>query len=626
MFDKGNFNIGSVMVIGKCLTKRSTSEGKPFTKSSWENTIRITNDQDIPRTPATNVMENRKFLNEWVEIKTELKWVEPLFPIYKDRLRSDNGTEFVNLKFSKFLKDNGVVHELTCVNTPQQNEVAERKNCHLLEVARALLFQMPVPNIYWGEAVLTTTYLINRLPTQGESYLEVELVIESLPFPTPTQDVHVQVQEVTKPTLVPEQVQMFESDVSIPDNSIEEQIQLSELKVQVMKEEMEALEKNSTWEIVDRSKDKRVVGCRGIYTVKCKSGRTLERYKARLIYGIDYEETFALVVKMNTKLKQFDVKNSFHHGDLEEEVYMEIPLGCYSHNEKNKTMKDRLWIEDPPLNICRESWYKTKDGYCSSDVSTKGLLAKGSRDCLLIQMMQRTLDGMHMRENVMDNFDMRRESRNHRIGLAIDGMNLYDLRMLWDEGVDVFDRIRRTLRHLLFKEEAIEFCIGYMSIIKFVGVPKSRHEEVKDNKSIVQNNDIIVMVKSMHFSTPYRDNSNRGVQTDELGFTLVNLNKVGYKEEPFIMTFDTKQVFYVNDMSNKRRTVVLKQRSMHGSDENQDTSLDLTNTPSFSTHMPTFNVTNEHQWFLYRGAKKRTLGDNVKSGGKDDPGEQDFYL
>ncbi|RDY03204.1 hypothetical protein CR513_13242, partial [Mucuna pruriens] len=60
---------------------------------------------------------------------------------------------------------NGVVHELTCVNTPQQNGVAKRKNRHLLEVARAI-FQMSVPNVYWREAVLTATYLINRLPTR----------------------------------------------------------------------------------------------------------------------------------------------------------------------------------------------------------------------------------------------------------------------------------------------------------------------------------------------------------------------------------------------------------------------------------------------------------------------------
>ncbi|RDX64345.1 hypothetical protein CR513_57108, partial [Mucuna pruriens] len=70
---------------------------------------------------------------------------------------------------------------------------------------------------------------------------------------------------------------------------------------------MKALEKNSTWEIVDRPKDKRVIGCKWIYTVKCKFDGTLERYNARLVakgytktYGIDYEEKFVLVAKMNT--------------------------------------------------------------------------------------------------------------------------------------------------------------------------------------------------------------------------------------------------------------------------------------------------------------------------------------
>ncbi|RDX99830.1 hypothetical protein CR513_17073, partial [Mucuna pruriens] len=89
--------------------------------------------------------------------------------------------------------------------------------------------------------------------------------------------------------------------------------------------------------------------------MKCKSYETLERYKARLVakgytqnYGIDYEETFALIAKMNTvrviisfavhfgwNLQQFDVKNAFLHGDLEE-VYMKIPSRFYFHKEKNK--------------------------------------------------------------------------------------------------------------------------------------------------------------------------------------------------------------------------------------------------------------------------------------------------
>jgi len=50
------------------------------------------------------------------------------------RLRSDNGREYVNHDMSKFLSENGIVHEFTCVHTPQQNSIVERKNRHLLEV------------------------------------------------------------------------------------------------------------------------------------------------------------------------------------------------------------------------------------------------------------------------------------------------------------------------------------------------------------------------------------------------------------------------------------------------------------------------------------------------------------
>ncbi|KAK2414409.1 myosin-16 [Trifolium repens] len=83
------------------------------------------------------------------------------------RLRSDNGKEYVNHTFSDFTSKHGIIHEFTCVDTPQQNGVAERKNRHLLEVARCLMFQMSVPNSYWGEAVLTAVYLINRVMSRA---------------------------------------------------------------------------------------------------------------------------------------------------------------------------------------------------------------------------------------------------------------------------------------------------------------------------------------------------------------------------------------------------------------------------------------------------------------------------
>ncbi|RDY14845.1 putative mitochondrial protein, partial [Mucuna pruriens] len=68
-----------------------------------------------------------------------------------------------------------------------------------------------------------------------------------------------------------------------------------------MKEEMKALEKNSTWEIVDRSKEKRVVGCRWIYIVQCKSDGTLSDTKQDwLLKGDDEIEKLTLKEKLAT--------------------------------------------------------------------------------------------------------------------------------------------------------------------------------------------------------------------------------------------------------------------------------------------------------------------------------------
>jgi transposase InsO family protein len=81
-------------------------------------------------------------------------------------IRTDNGTEYVNNKISTFLSAEGILHQTSCADTPPQNGVAERKNRHLLEVARSLMFAMNVPKFLWSEAVLTATYLTNHIPSR----------------------------------------------------------------------------------------------------------------------------------------------------------------------------------------------------------------------------------------------------------------------------------------------------------------------------------------------------------------------------------------------------------------------------------------------------------------------------
>ena len=123
-----------------------------------------------------------------------------------------------------------------------------------------------------------------------------------------------------------------------------------------MEEEIKALKKNGTWEKCTLPSRKKIVGCKWVFTVKYNSDGTIERYKARLVakgytqtYGVDYSETFSPVAKLDTirvlfsiaanldwPLHQFDVKNVFLHGELQEEVYMEAPPGFTSGFSENE--------------------------------------------------------------------------------------------------------------------------------------------------------------------------------------------------------------------------------------------------------------------------------------------------
>lgn len=122
--------------------------------------------------------------------------------------------------------------------------------------------------------------------------------------------------------------------------------------------EIQALEANHTWNIMDLPEGVIPIGNKWVYKIKRKSDGSIERFRARLVAkgynqteGLDYFDTFSPVAKITTvrtvlalaaiqqwHVHQLDVNNAFLHGELHEDVYMTIPPG-FPTSQPNKVCK-----------------------------------------------------------------------------------------------------------------------------------------------------------------------------------------------------------------------------------------------------------------------------------------------
>ncbi|KAG7593962.1 GAG-pre-integrase domain [Arabidopsis thaliana x Arabidopsis arenosa] len=142
--------------------------------------------------------------------------------------------------------------------------------------------------------------------------------------------------------------QKFLAAVTLVDEPVtyKQAVQILEWR-EAMSKEIEALELNETWTLEKLPHGVKALGSKWVFRLKFNSDGTLERYKARLVAlgnhqkeGVDFDETFAPVAKMQTvrvllgvasikhwELHQMDVHNAFLHGDLDEDIYMKPPPG-----------------------------------------------------------------------------------------------------------------------------------------------------------------------------------------------------------------------------------------------------------------------------------------------------------
>ncbi|RVX02403.1 Retrovirus-related Pol polyprotein from transposon RE1 [Vitis vinifera] len=239
------------------------------------------------------------------------------------------------------MSHHGILHQSSYAHTPQQNGVAERKNRHLVETARTLLLHSHVPFRFWGDAVLTVCYLINRMPSSVlHDQIPHSLLFHNQPLYflpprvfgctcfvhilTPVQDklsakamkclflgysrlqkgyrcyslethryfisadVYHRRPRVVAPLPFPEApADSFPIPSASPAPALPSPndlpIAVRKGWRQAMVDEMTALHSNGTWDLVVLPSGKSTVGCRWVYAVKVGPDGQVDRLKARLV-------------------------------------------------------------------------------------------------------------------------------------------------------------------------------------------------------------------------------------------------------------------------------------------------------------------------------------------------------
>ena len=97
------------------------------------------------------------------------------------KLRSDNGSEYINQHLDSFCKSKGIKHETSLRYTPEQNGAAERLNRTLLEKVRSMLADSGLSKSLWAEALATANYVRNRSPVTGQDLTPWELFYGTKP-------------------------------------------------------------------------------------------------------------------------------------------------------------------------------------------------------------------------------------------------------------------------------------------------------------------------------------------------------------------------------------------------------------------------------------------------------------
>nr|GEU81292.1 zinc finger, CCHC-type [Tanacetum cinerariifolium] len=364
---------------------------------------------------ATSSIGNKKYVVTYIDDASRFCYVYLLhakdealdkFKIYKTEVELQQNSLIKTLCTDRdgeycdpsYFQSVGIIHQTMAPYTSQQNSVTERKNRALKEMVNFMLSYSGLSEGFWGEAMLTTCYLLNRVPNKKQDW-GCRAVVRLLEPKASLLDM-----------------------LSIPKH-------------------IGSIMENNTWVLSDLPPGCKPLGCKWIFKKKIKVRGTIDKFKAQLVIqgfrqteGIDYFDTYAPVARISTirllialvathnlVIYQMDVKTTFLNSYLEEEIYMKKPeefvmrvkehkvYKCvyYKFDESGKGVIICLYVDDMLIfGTDQNQVDKTKE-FLSSNFSMKYI---GEADVILGIRIKRENKGLtitqsHYIEKILKKFN-----------------------------------------------------------------------------------------------------------------------------------------------------------------------------------------------------------------------------
>nr|GEY80682.1 retrovirus-related Pol polyprotein from transposon TNT 1-94 [Tanacetum cinerariifolium] len=306
------------------------------------------------------------------------------------RIRTDNGTEFVNQTLRDYYKEVGISHETSVARSPQQNGVVERQ-------VTSVQFSSTVS----PHQIVQPDHPIPQHTRKWKKDHPLNNIIDQLSRPVSTR------------------LQLHEQALFCYYNAFLSSVEPKTYKdaltqscwIEAMQEELNEFERLEVWELVPRPDKFMVITLKWIYKVKLDELGGILKNKARLVAhgylqeeGIDFEESFASVVRLeairiflayaahkNMVVYQMDMKTTFLNGNLREEFYVSQPNGFVDQDNPNHVYKLKKALYG--LKQAPRAWYDMLSSFLISQDFSKGsvdptlFIHRNDNDLLLMSMM-----------------------------------------------------------------------------------------------------------------------------------------------------------------------------------------------------------------------------------------------